>query len=69
MTDCPMLYTIRETARLLSLSARSVERLICAGRLPSRRIGRRRLVPAAAVRQLAGHDLARIAADAQDIRP
>ena len=52
----PLLVTIPEAARLLSLSRRSIENLIYTGRLARRKIGRRTLIPAAAVRAFAASD-------------
>ncbi len=61
--DDTLLLDLSSVAQLLHISRRSVERLVRAGRLPSRRIGRRRLIPAAAVRLLASRDTPRIAAE------
>lgn len=49
----PLLYDRPTTARLLSISIRSVDYMIDSGKLKSRRIGARVLVPAVAVRKLA----------------
>lgn len=56
-----LLLTVPAAAAALSLSRRTVERLMTTGHLPSRRIGRRRLIPAEAVRRLAARDLPTIA--------
>jgi excisionase family DNA binding protein len=41
--------SVKETAEALGLSKAFVERLIAIGELPSRKVGRRRLVPVAAI--------------------
>ncbi len=51
-----LLYSRRDTAEALSLSVRSVDYLITAGRLPSRRVGGKILIPANAVRRFARED-------------
>ena len=48
-----LLLTRKEAAELLSLSARSIDYLIAQGRLPSRKIGKRRLIPRIAVEKMA----------------
>ena len=48
-----LLISRREAADLLNLSSRSVDYLIATGRLPSRKFGKRRLVPRAAVLKFA----------------
>lgn len=53
--------TIDEAAEALRVSTRTVERLIASGHLPSRKLGRRRVVPLAA--------LERLLADADGIAP
>jgi len=45
-------YSIAEAGQLLGLGQASTERLVALGRLPSVKIGRRRLVPAVALRRL-----------------
>jgi len=55
-----LLATRQEAARALSISVRSVDFLIEAGELPSRKMGRRRLVPVAALKAFARRDHARI---------
>lgn len=49
----PLLYDRKTTAKLLSISVRSVDYMISAGKLKHRRIGSRVLIPAEAVRKLA----------------
>jgi hypothetical protein len=49
----PLLYNRQTTAQLLSISVRSVDYMITTGKLKSRHIGARVLVPAAAVRKMA----------------
>ncbi len=56
----PLLIGIADAAATLGLSRRSIERLLTLGRLPRRRLGRRVLIPAAAVRAFASRDLADI---------
>jgi hypothetical protein len=51
-----LLYSRRDTAEALSLSVRSVDYLITAGRLPMRRVGGKILIPAGAVRRFARED-------------
>ena len=55
-----LLLSTKETAAVLGLSERSVFFLIQNGRLPSRKIGARRLVPREAVEQFAKRDCPRI---------
>ncbi len=55
-----ILVTRREAADLLRLSVRSIDFLISQGRLSSRKVGKRRLIPRAAVERFASHDQARI---------
>lgn len=58
----PLLVSITSAALMLGgISRRSVERLIASGRLPSHRIGGRRLIPRIAVERLARQDVPRIA--------
>jgi hypothetical protein len=49
-------YSRRDTAEALSLSIRSIDYLITTGRLPTRRVGGKILVPASAVRRFARED-------------
>jgi hypothetical protein len=51
-----LLYSRRATAEALSLSVRSVDYLITAGRLTMRRVGGKILIPASAVRRFARED-------------
>lgn len=51
-----LLYSRRDTAEALSLSVRSVDYLITTGRLITRRVGGKILVPASAVRRFARED-------------
>jgi excisionase family DNA binding protein len=47
MVEEPLAIGIQEAARRLGVSARTVATLIARGELPSRRIGRRRVIPVA----------------------
>ncbi len=49
----PAAYSLKAAARALSISERSLQRLIAEGRMKSIRLGARRLVPAAEVRRAA----------------
>ncbi len=49
----PLLYDRKTTARLLSVSVRSVDYMVQSGRLGHRRIGTRVLIPASQVRRMA----------------
>jgi hypothetical protein len=51
-----LLYSRRDTAEALCLSIRSVDYLITTGRLSTRRIGGKILIPATAVRRFAKED-------------
>ena len=51
-----LLYSRRDTAEALCLSIRSVDYLITTGRLTTRRIGGKILIPATAVRRFAKED-------------
>jgi hypothetical protein len=51
-----LLYSRRDAAEALSLSIRSVDYLITAGRLATRRVGGKILIPASAVRRFARED-------------
>jgi len=57
----PILVTRQQASELLQLSVRAIDHLIATGRLPSRRMGRRRLVPRTALEQFARHDQPHIA--------
>lgn len=45
----PIAYSVAKAAELLSISQRQVYRMVEAGDLPARRVGRRVLIPAAAL--------------------
>ena len=49
----PLLYDRKTTAKLLSISVRSVDYMIESGKLKHRRIGSRVLIPAEHVRKMA----------------
>ena len=51
-----LLYSRRDAAEALSLSIRSIDYLITTGRLSSRRIGSKILIPAGAIRRFARED-------------
>src|SRR5947208_13706303 len=51
-----LLYSRRDTAEALSLSIRSIDYIITTGRLPTRRVGGKILIPASAVRRFARED-------------
>ena len=48
----PISLSIKESGAVLGVSANTVRRLVAAGRLPSIRIGRRRLVPVEALKEM-----------------
>jgi len=52
----PLLVSKRDAAALLSLCVRTVDNLIATKKLPARRIGRRVLIPYAALVQFARRD-------------
>jgi excisionase family DNA binding protein len=52
----PLLVSKRDAAELLSLCVRTIDNLIATKRLPSRRIGKRVLIPYAALVHFARHD-------------
>lgn len=52
--------SLNETATLLGVSRRHLERLVAANLIPTVKLGRRRLVVAAAIEQLANEALAAI---------
>lgn len=52
----PVLVSVRHAADMLGVSARTVQNLITAKELPSRKIGRRRLIPYSALQALARRD-------------
>lgn len=51
-----ILLTKRDAAQALSVCVRTIENLIAIGELPSRTIGRRRLIPRSALEQFARRD-------------
>jgi excisionase family DNA binding protein len=51
-----LLHTRNEAAHLLSVSLRQIDYLVGNGILPSRRVGRRRLIPRSALEQFARRD-------------
>lgn len=51
-----LLYSRRDAAEALSLSIRSVDYLITTGRLSTRRVGSKILIPAGAIRRFAKED-------------
>jgi excisionase family DNA binding protein len=56
MTDKLLAIDIREAARRLSLSPRTIATLISNQELPSRKVGRRRIIPVAALEAFIGND-------------
>jgi excisionase family DNA binding protein len=52
----PILVTQSRAAELLGVSTRTVQNLIATKELPSRKIGRRRLIPYSALQALARRD-------------
>jgi len=54
--SAPVLVTVRNAASLTSLSYRTIQTLIAAGSLPSRKIGGRRLVLYRALLDFCEHD-------------
>jgi len=55
-----LLLSRNEAAELLNLSTRSVDYLLAEGRLPSRKLGKRRLIPRDAVEKIAKSGCGRI---------
>jgi excisionase family DNA binding protein len=55
-----LLLSRNEAAELLNLSTRSVDYLVAEGRLPSRKFGKRRLIPRDAVERIARNGCGRI---------
>jgi excisionase family DNA binding protein len=51
-----LLLSKKESAHALSLSLRTIDNLLATKQLPCRKIGRRTLIPAAAVRKFARAD-------------
>ena len=57
----PVLISREVAAVMLSLSVRSIDYLVSQGKLPARKLGRRKLIPRAAIVQLvSGGDIPRI---------
>jgi excisionase family DNA binding protein len=54
----PLLVSVREAAEMLGVSIRTAAKLVDSGELRSLKIGRRRLVPVAAVHELIAERLA-----------
>jgi excisionase family DNA binding protein len=59
-TSNTLLVSRQQAAALLGLSLRGIDYLLARGELPSRRLGKRRLIPRSAVERLSRHDLTRI---------
>ena len=55
-----VLVTRTEAAEALGLSVRAIDYLLAQGKLQSRKIGKRRLIPRAAIESFARRDQARI---------
>jgi excisionase family DNA binding protein len=55
-----LLVTRNDAAALLNLSTRSIDYLVAKKRLPSRKFGKRRLIPREAVERIAKHGCGRI---------
>jgi excisionase family DNA binding protein len=55
-----LLLTRNQAAAALNLSTRSIDYLVAEGRLPSRKFGKRRLIPREAVERLAKNGCSRI---------
>lgn len=53
----PLFYSRNQTAELLNLSVRTVDRLLDSGRLQSTYVGRRRLVSREQLLNIAGQDV------------
>ncbi|HMK29503.1 MAG TPA: helix-turn-helix domain-containing protein [Terriglobales bacterium] len=60
-----LLLTRAEAAVALGLSTRAIDYLVHQGRLPSRKLGKRRLIPVSAVEAFARRDHARISPEAE----
>jgi excisionase family DNA binding protein len=54
--DAPIALSKQEAADLLSVSVRTIDRLIALKELPVRRLGRRVLIPRNAIENLLRHD-------------
>lgn len=57
--------SVPEAAQAMAISVRTVWRMIYAGQLETRRVGRRRLVPRTALEQFARRGVAKIPLDAR----
>ena len=55
-----LLLTRNQAAAALNLSTRSIDYLVAEGRLPSRKLGKRRLIPREAVERIAKNGCGRI---------
>lgn len=55
-----LLLTRNQAAAALNLSTRSIDYLVAEGRLPSRKLGKRRLIPRDAVERIAKNGCGRI---------
>jgi excisionase family DNA binding protein len=65
-----LLYTRAESAEMLSLSVRTVDRLIATGKLRVRQMGRRMLIHHADLEKFAGKDVVQIrTGDARAAQP
>jgi excisionase family DNA binding protein len=62
-----ILVTRQEAARALAISTRAVDYLIRTGKLPSRKLGKRRLVHVSALEAFARRDCGRISPGASDV--
>lgn len=63
-----LLLTRTEAASVLNLSTRSIDYLIVQGRLPSKKLGKRRLIPREAVERLAKGGCGRITPTPDDAK-
>jgi excisionase family DNA binding protein len=54
--ETALVVPVREAARLLRVSASTVYRMVERGELPAVKIGRRRLIPSAALEDLCSYD-------------
>ncbi len=61
-----VLITLQEAAAALGLSLRGVDYLLAQGRLATRKIGRRRLIPRTELERFARHDCDRISPEAKE---
>jgi len=68
MNDAAILVSKKDAARMLSVSARTVDNLIAAKRLVVRKIGRRTLIPRSALEQLARRDTPSPSLEAAEVR-